>query len=297
MRDAGPGLAEPRDLAVGEVHAVREPDVVAEPPELLQVLDRPHAELLEAERLLLDRLGHVGVQPHAALAGKRSRLGHQLARDAERRTGRQRDPAHRARLRLVELVQRGLVRLEDRVAVLDDAVRRQPALRDAQVHRAATRVEADAELARGLDLDRQQVAGAVREDVVMIRRGRAARAQQRGEPGARRGALHTPIDARPHRIQLDQPLEQRRLLRQPARRVLVEVVMAVDQARRRQAPAGVDLRSFTAASGPGADGRDPVALDHHVTVGIDRARDGRDRAALEDHAREAASRTASRIFS
>ena len=39
-----PRLAEARDLAVGEVHAVREPDVVAEPPELLEVLDRPHAE-------------------------------------------------------------------------------------------------------------------------------------------------------------------------------------------------------------------------------------------------------------
>ena len=70
MRDAGPRLAEPRDLAVGEVHAVREPDVVAEPAELLEVLDRPHAELLEAERLLLDGLGHVRVQPHAALAGE-----------------------------------------------------------------------------------------------------------------------------------------------------------------------------------------------------------------------------------
>ena len=66
MRDARARLAEARDLALVEVHAVREPDVVAEPAELLEVLDRAHAEALQAERLLLDGLGHVRVQPHAA---------------------------------------------------------------------------------------------------------------------------------------------------------------------------------------------------------------------------------------
>ena len=276
VRDAGPGLAEPRDLALGQVHAVREPDVVAEPPELLEVLDRPHAELLEAERLLLDRLGHVRVQPHAALTRERRRLGHQLARDAERRARRQRDPAHRARLRLVELVQRVFVGGEDRVAVLDHAVRRQPALRDAQIHRAAARVEADAELARRLDLDRQQVAGAVREDVVVV--ATRSCSPSAAAPRARRAPRRAPtrVDPRPHRIQLDQPLEQRRLLRQPARRVLVEVVVAVDQARRREAAAGVDPRPFAAARGPGPDGRDPVALDHDVPV-ADRPRPRRSR--------------------
>ena len=49
---------------------MREPDVVAEPAQLLEVLDRAHAEALEAERLLLDGLGHVRVQPDAALAAK-----------------------------------------------------------------------------------------------------------------------------------------------------------------------------------------------------------------------------------
>ena len=79
MRDAGAGLAEARDLALVEVHAVREPDVVAEPAELLEVLDRAHAEALAAERLLVDRLGQVRVQPHAAPAGELGGLGHQLA--------------------------------------------------------------------------------------------------------------------------------------------------------------------------------------------------------------------------
>ena len=70
MRDAGARLAEPRDLGVGEVHAVREPDVVAEPAELLEVLDRPHAEQLQAERLLLDGLGHVGMKTDVLARGR-----------------------------------------------------------------------------------------------------------------------------------------------------------------------------------------------------------------------------------
>ena len=74
-----PGRAEARDLALVEVHAVREPHVVAQPAEPLEVLDRAHAEALEAERLLVDRLGQVGVQADAAPPREHRRLGHQLA--------------------------------------------------------------------------------------------------------------------------------------------------------------------------------------------------------------------------
>ena len=229
---------------------MREPDVVAEPADVLEVLDRPHPEHLEAERLLLDGLGHVRVQPHAALAGVHGGLGHQLARHAERRARRQRDPAHRARGGIVELAQRRLVGGEDRVTVLDDRVRRQPAGRRAQVHRPAARVEADPQLARRLDL--RPAAG---------RRPRGRRSDGRtavvqpdrssAASPARAAARSTPlVDPRPDRIELDEPLEERRLLRQPARRVLVEVVMAVDQARRRQAAGAVDPLAALRAPGP-----------------------------------------------
>ena len=147
---------------------------------------------------------------------------------------------------IMELVERVVVGGEDRVAVLDHGVRRQPAVRHAQVHRAAARVEADAELPRGLDLDRQQIARAVREDVVVIGGGRAARAQQRRQPRACRRALDPGVDPRPGRVQLDQPFEQRRVLREPARRPLVEVVVAVDQAGRREAAGRVDPRAVDA---------------------------------------------------
>ena len=79
---------------------------------------------------------------------------------------------------------------------------------------------------------------------MVVRRGRAARPQQRRQTRACRRALDPRIDPRPRRIELDQPLEERRLLREPARGPLVEVVVAVDQPGRREAAARVDPRAF-----------------------------------------------------
>jgi hypothetical protein len=204
----------------------------------------------------------------------------------------------------VETVDRRLARRQDDVAVLDDLVGRQAAVGAPEVHRSAARVEAHAEPARRLDLDLEQVARARGEDVVVVGRRRAARARQRGEPGAGRRPLDVGVDVRPDRIELDQPLEQRRLLGQAARGPLVEVVVAVDEPGRRQAAAGVDALdgAVVRGRGPLADRHDAVALDDEVAVamlgsgGVDRG----NRAALDDgpHASlTAASRTASRIFS
>ena len=70
-----------------------------------------------------------------------------------------------------------------------------------EVHRAAARVEAQADLARRLDLDREQVAGVAGEEVVVVGGGRAARAGERDEPGARRRLLDRGVDVRPDRIE------------------------------------------------------------------------------------------------
>jgi hypothetical protein len=188
---------------------------------------------------------------------------------------------------------------EDRVAVLGDLVGGQAALGLAEVHAAAARVEADVELPGGLDLDGQQVAGAAREDVVVVGARAAARAGESGEPAAGGGALDVAVDARPHGIELLQPLEERRLLRQAAGRPLVEVVVAVDEAGGGQRAAAVDPVTL-GLRGSFADRGDPAVLDHDVAVrvlgagGVDR----RDRAAFDDELhRCAASFTASRIFS
>ena len=139
---------------------------------------------------------------------------------------------------------------------------------------------------------------------MVVGRGRAARARERGQPGAGGRRLDLGVDVRPHRIELDEPLEERRLLGEAARGPLVEVVVAVDEPGRGQAAAAVDARDVAVLRGRRAlaDRDDAVALDDEVAVavlgagGVDRG----DRAALDDrpHASlPAASRTASRIFS
>ena len=62
VRHTGRGLAEAPHVAVGEMNAVRAPDIAVEPAEPLEVLDRPAVVQLEAVRLLLGGLGEVGME-------------------------------------------------------------------------------------------------------------------------------------------------------------------------------------------------------------------------------------------
>jgi hypothetical protein len=196
---------------------------------------------------------------------------------------------------------------EDRVAVLDDVVGRQAPGALAEVHRATARVEAHADRPRGVDLDAEQVARRAREDVVVVGGRRAPRARQRRQPRAGGRGDHRVVDVLPDRVQRDEPLEQRGLLRVAARGPLVEVVVAVDQARGRQLAGGVDAADRGARGLARrralADRRDAAVLDDEVAVGDLAALvvDGGDRAVLDDdgaHARAscAARRTASMIF-
>ena len=77
---------------------------------------------------------------------------------------------------------------EDRVDVLDERVGRQAAVGLAEVHRAARRDDAHAELLRRADLRLDETDDAAREDVVMVEDGRAARAARarRGRTARRR---------------------------------------------------------------------------------------------------------------
>ena len=306
MRDAGARRAHPADLALVEMHAVREPDVVAQPAEVVEQLERAHAEALEAEALLVARLGQVGVQPHAARPRELGRVAHQLRRDRERRGRGQGDPDHGAGRGVVEAVDGGGARGQDRVTVLDDVVGRQPAVGRAEVHPAATRVEAQPDPPRRVDLDGEQVARLAREDVVVVGRRRAARAGEGGERRRGGGVDRRGVDLRPHGIEGGEPLEQRRVLGVTARGRLVEVVVAVDESGRGQHPARVvDARAVAQARGGRAvaDGGDASVLADEMAV-LDlaaRVVDGRDRAALDDRPRHAgascaARRTASRIF-
>jgi hypothetical protein len=191
---------------------------------------------------------------------------------------------------------------EDRVQALHHLVRREPTVRPAAVHRSPAGVEPQPDAARGLDLGGQHVAAVAREDVVVVGGRGAAGLGQPAEAGRRRGVHRLGVDPGPDRVQLDQPLEQRRVLRQPAGHPLVQVVVGVDQARREQAAGAVHVVVRQAARGrPSADRGDVLAVHDHMPGGVLGASrvDGRDGRAVDDHAgrREDARWTASRIFS
>ncbi len=138
-----PVAASLRDGGVVEVHAVGQPDVVAEPAERVQVLDRRAAEALGAVARSSSAVSARWVCSRTpAPAGQLGRLGHQLAGDRERRAGRDADPEHRLAARVVE---RGrwppavAARISSRA--LDHVVGRQAACAGAEVHRAAGGVE------------------------------------------------------------------------------------------------------------------------------------------------------------
>ena len=210
MRDARARLTEGPHVGVREVDAVCAPDVLGEPPDLLEVLDRAAAEELLAVLLLFDRLGEVRVELQPEPARELRRLLHQPLRHGERRAGRRDDP-HEAGLVLEPGEPLGVG--EDRVEVLDEGVGREAAVALAEVHRAARGVDPNAELARGRDLGLHETGDAAREDVVVVEDGRAAGERELGDARPRRRAHHLLVDPRPHRVERLQPREQVGLLR------------------------------------------------------------------------------------
>ena len=241
--------------------AVRAPNVARQPPELLQVLDRPAAEEALAVLLLLNRFGQVRVQPQVELARQRRRLGHQPLRHGEGRAGRDGDLRPGAGPLLVERVQALRVG-QHRVHVLDKAVGREPSIGLAYVHGAARGDDADAQLARGLDLGLHQAGAPGREDVVVVEDGRAAAEHELREAGAGRRVLGVGVDTPPERVEGLQPREEVGLLRAGAGERLVEVVVRVDEP-------GRDQRSGEVFEVLG-EGRRPVSdLDHESVLGQD----------------------------
>ncbi len=141
---------------------------------------------------------------------------------------------------LVQLADEPLGVRENGVDVLDELVGREPAVRGAEIHRAARGDDADADLARCLHLRLDQARAAAREDVVVVEDSRAARERELGETGPRGRVLGLGVDPGPRRIELAQPAEEVSLLRTGTRERLVQVVMGVDEARRDDVAAEVD---------------------------------------------------------
>ena len=107
---------------------------------------RRHAELLAAVGDVVVVLGQVRVQRHAVAARQRRRLAHQVARDRERRAGRDaRCAASRARPGRGRSRSGAACRARIASSLFDHRVGRQAALALADAHRAARGVEAHAD--------------------------------------------------------------------------------------------------------------------------------------------------------
>ena len=251
---ATPTPARPRrrDLVGVGHHAVGEPRPVRQPAGALEVVRRPAPERRHRELVVLGVLGEVGVQPHVEALGELGGAHHQRLGDGERRARCEGDPRHRAVAAIVMTGDGVLAGGEDVVVVGHDVVGRQATVLDRQRHRAARRVEAHAEVAGGVDLGGEEVAGPVGMEVQVVGRRRAARQRQLGEPDPRRqvGALR--VERPPDRVQRLQPAEQRlvRHRRERPRQVLEQVVVGVHEPRRDEAVGRIDRRVAASGAGP-----------------------------------------------
>ena len=233
VRNTDASGSERAHVGVVEVDTVGTPHLVADPAELLEVLDRAAAVELAAVVVLLHRLCKVRVEPKAAPPRELCGLAHQSARHRERRA---RCDDDLPRIRVRETFRLG----EHRVDLLDELVRRHATPRLAEIHRTARGDQRHAELGSRPQLRLYKTARPAREDVVVVENGRAAGERELGEAGACGGIDGFLVDARPHRVELAQPFEQRRLLRASARERLVQVVVRVHEAGRDDGAAEVD---------------------------------------------------------
>ena len=266
--DADAGAPEAADLVGVGHHAVGEPRPVRQPAGALEVVRRPAPERRHRELVVLGVLGEVGVQPDVEALGELGGAHHQRLGDAERRARCEGDPRHRAVAAVVVTGDGLLAGGEDVVVVGHDVVGRQAAVLDRQRHRATRRVEAHAEVAGGVDLGGEEVAGPVGVEVQVVGRRRAARQRQLGEPDPRRQVGALGVQPPPDRVQRLQPTEQRlvRHRRERPRQVLEQVVVGVHEARRDEAVGRIDDRRGV-GSRSRADGLHEPVGDRHPAAG------------------------------
>src|SRR6202011_1668860 len=126
-----------------EVDSVREPRPLAEPSAILKIVKWATAIDLLAVAVLILGFGEMSMQSHILLCGKRRGRAHQRSRDGKRRAGRKGNLYHRLLAVLVIALDQSLAVVEDRILILDDAVRRKPAIALRQVHGAARQQDSD----------------------------------------------------------------------------------------------------------------------------------------------------------
>src|SRR5208337_541894 len=96
MGNANARTAQPVDLAVVEINAVRKPRIAAKPSGVAQQIQGALAETSQTIRLFISGLGKVRVKTDLIALGQGGRSEHQLRGYGEWRAWRQSDPQHGA---------------------------------------------------------------------------------------------------------------------------------------------------------------------------------------------------------
>ena len=251
---------------------MRQPRAVGQPTDIFQIIQRRAAHLFQAERILILRLGEMGVQAHIQLLGQFQRLHHQLLGVGEWRARREGHLHHRVRSTLVILAHEALAVGQDGVVILHHTVRRQTAIAFGQVHRTARDHHANAQFLGSSDLDIDGVFQAGREQIMVVGGGRAAGEQQFGECRGDTGIENLRRDLCPDRIERLQPGEQLPVQGgwRGAGKGLIEMMMRADQAGNDDVATGIEDRAIRRqrCCTPGGDEFDDLAvLDDNATLG------------------------------
>ena len=233
---------QPRNLVRIEVDAVRQPGAIAKPAHLLQIIDGTQAKARKAERLLIQRLRQMGVQPHIELGRESGALHHDLLGHREGGAWGQRNLDLRPGAALVVLAHQPQAVIEDLLLPLHRVARRQAPLIFAKAHGATGQHGAHPQLTHRRHLNIDGLLHPAREEVVVIRGHGAAREQQLRHRHLARQRQRIRRQSGPHRIEGLEPGEERLIDHRPpgAGQGLVEVVVGIDKARQHHMVAGIE---------------------------------------------------------
>ena len=213
------------------MNAVCVPHVRTDPAERLHERQRAHAFALEHVVFFVLGLAQVRMQPDMVLPGENGALAQELGRNRKRRAGSQRHLAHGAEGSIMIGFDQARGVLHNFVYCLHHGIGGKAAVLDGQIHRAARAVHADAELRGSLKLRADKVAGASREDIVVIEAGCAAVLHKLTHARQARQADDVGVKVFPDFIERLEPVEQLHVLhlRQVAGELLVQMMVRVDQ--------------------------------------------------------------------
>ncbi len=181
---------------------------------------------------------------------------HQVARDRERRAGRQHDAAHRVARRIVPAA-RSAARCRARIASslsTTSSGGRPPRLRPTLMLPRAAWKRMPMASAASIEVVEPR---AVREQVEMVARRGAARQHQLGHRSPGRDLDHLGREPGPEQVEVREPAEQLGVLGlgHGAGQALVHVVVGVDQPGHHHVAAQVDRLGLAACQGLGVDRR------------------------------------------